>query len=396
MDLDTSMDAEISLDLDAQVKQDVDLGHLAETITTHVKVLQDYHKTDATSLTSFDSVAYTPTLSSSIPPSVQFISALKWLIHFKIFNLVPDESSISVPDLAFEADVPASELVRKWLAKDENFLQGLPFFVDVVMPASAKAAAATINWPGTREATETARNLAFKNKLDFHRHLINHGVDIDFVQFMNLVTEGRHPSATLLAGVVRDTINWSLLERDALVIDLGSCSPHFSELAELYPHLEFEAICPEDKIDLMTSIVVMNNPALMARIRFRSDDAPLTPCARVYLMIGMLHRKSDKQIVDMLENIYYRMDDSSRLIIVDSILSDAGEAPLATKRLWYCRDITMRQLHNAGDRTLSELNKLAEQASNGDLTLKCHTRQPGATSATVVFRNKGIMETREA
>lgn len=64
------MDAEISLDLDAQVKQDVDLGHLAETITTHVKVLQDYHKTDATSLTSFDSVAYTPTLSSSIPPSV--------------------------------------------------------------------------------------------------------------------------------------------------------------------------------------------------------------------------------------------------------------------------------------------------------------------------------------
>lgn len=73
-------------------------------------------------------------------------------------------------------------------------------------------------------------------------------------------------------------------------------------------------------------------------------------------MIGMLHRKSIVQVVDMLEDISELMNDSW-LIIVDSILPDPGETPLA---VWHCLDMAMRQLQNFGDRTLSELENLAE------------------------------------
>lgn len=132
---------------------------------------------------------------------------------------------------------------------------------------------------------------------------------------------------------------------------------------------------------------MMCNPALLTRIKFRSQDELVTPYARVYLMVGMLHRKSNEQVVDMLKNIFELMIDSSRLVIVDSILSDSSETPLATKRMWHCRDMAMRQLQNSGDGTLSKLEKLAKQASNGSLILECCTYQPGTTISTVVFRD---------
>jgi hypothetical protein len=42
----------------------------------------------------------------------------------------------------------------------------------------------------------------------------------EYAHLMNLLSDGRRTSTALLAGVVRDAINWSSLERDALVIDV--------------------------------------------------------------------------------------------------------------------------------------------------------------------------------
>lgn len=70
MDQDDSMNEEISFNLNVDVQQVFNLGLLAETIKTHVKVLEDYHRKDGTSLISFDSIAHTSTLSSRMSPSV--------------------------------------------------------------------------------------------------------------------------------------------------------------------------------------------------------------------------------------------------------------------------------------------------------------------------------------
>ncbi|KAL6875048.1 hypothetical protein J3F83DRAFT_539582 [Trichoderma novae-zelandiae] len=472
MDLDPFLNVVIPFSLEGHVEQDVTMGHLADTITTQVKVLEEYHQINKMPPISFNVGDANPPLLPHMPhhvrhareqivdsalrllelaagPSkmvaiacsqarqhdplcypggqdvrtavvlgsnatsqVQLISALNWLLHFRIFNIVSDYGSIALDDLADEAEVPVPELGRmlrmamahhiffehaenhvrhsyfsRMLAKDEDFLQGLPFFCNTVMPASAKIVETTDRWPDSQEGTETAHNLVFDRHLEFDQYAIFHNQTREYAHLKSLLYDGRRLSAALLAEVAHGSIDWSSLEKGALVVDLLSDSPCSLELAELFPHLQLEVRRRKDELEVLRNCVITKNLDLLCRIRFRSPNDPIPSFARVYLLVGLLHRKSNEEVHHVLSPICDYMDGSSRLIIVDSILSDPGDTPLAMKRMWQCRDMTMRQLHNSGDRTLSEVKELVCQASEECLVLESHTCRPGSTVATVVFRS---------
>ena len=112
----------------------------------------------------------------------------------------------------------------------------------------------------------------------------------------------------------------------------------------------------------------MNNSALLTRLEFIPESRRLAIGARVYLLVGILHRKSNEEVLSILSDVFHlSLSDYSQVVIVDSILPHSGDVPLATRIMWQCRDMTMRQLHNSGDRTLGELKKLLKKQVMDDL-----------------------------
>lgn len=108
---------------------------------------------------------------ANVSLQVQFISAIKWLLHFKIFDRIPERDVMPYDSLADEANVPVSELKRmlrvamanhffyevdgkavchnrfSWkLPRDGDVIHGLPFFCDTVMPAIGKMVDRTTEW----------------------------------------------------------------------------------------------------------------------------------------------------------------------------------------------------------------------------------------------------------
>lgn len=135
-------------------------------------------------------------LGAKVNSQVQTISALRWLLNFRIFDLAPVRGAISYRSMAKKSKVPPSELARmlrmvmanhifleyggesvqhnhfsSLLSKDDAFIYGLPFLCDTVMPASQKMVKTTVRWKGSQKENKTARNLAFDNDLNFARFL---------------------------------------------------------------------------------------------------------------------------------------------------------------------------------------------------------------------------------
>ncbi|UKZ50115.1 hypothetical protein TrVGV298_004371 [Trichoderma virens] len=167
---------------------------------------------------------------------VQFVSALQWLLHFKIFDLVPECDPVSYEDLAKEANVPASELKRMLrmvmvhhifrdykgkcchnyfstvLAKDEDFLHGLPFFCNTVMPASAKIVDTTNKWQGSKEENEKPFLVFGTTKEQFLSQLDETN---GYAHLTGLLGTSR--SLTYSTDVVHGVINWSYLRKGLLL-----------------------------------------------------------------------------------------------------------------------------------------------------------------------------------
>ncbi|PKK42302.1 hypothetical protein CI102_13094 [Trichoderma harzianum] len=289
MDSETSMDSDTTMDSEDAAPLKGSMGRLAKEITTQVKTWEQYqiehgmllttsgfdrylhgdrskllpqmpcHVVDAretiidSALKLLDQVAGPSKMISLALSQVQFVSALKWLLHFKIFDLVPKDKAVTYKSLAEKANVPASELMRMLrmamaykvflecgggigsrrgagagdavrhnrfssiLARDENFLHGLPFFCDTVMPASAKIVDTTMRWKGSQEKNEAAWNLASGHEISFDQHLSQHDQTSGYDCLMNVFDNGRSHSllAAHWAEVVHGTINWSSLGKGA-------------------------------------------------------------------------------------------------------------------------------------------------------------------------------------
>ncbi|UKZ67595.1 uncharacterized protein TrAtP1_008750 [Trichoderma atroviride] len=173
--------------------------------------------------------------------------ALKWLFHFDIFDLVPEEP-IGYDALAVSANVPVFELKRmlrlvmasyifseqvdetvqhntisRAFAHDENMRRGIPFFCDVVIPAAARMEDATIRWPGSEDSDETARNIALNDDLPFDEYLTECNQAEGYTRLMKLLGSEPFRQNVYSANVVQG-FDWASLPRDSLVVDVRSGS----------------------------------------------------------------------------------------------------------------------------------------------------------------------------
>ncbi|KAL7938557.1 hypothetical protein V8C35DRAFT_275808 [Trichoderma chlorosporum] len=419
------------------------MGPLANKISAQVRIWEDSHKEYGIPLPSFQDgegdvfsihqmprhaleareqiidsalklleLAAGPSRMISIALSqVQSILALKWLLHFDIFGLLQQNGSLKYQELANEANVPLSELTQALrmvmanhifmeyedgrvdhssfslaLAKDKNFVHGLPFFCDTVLPASAMMVDATIRWQGFQGIKKPASFFNLNRELTVSRNLSQNDEETGYARLMSLLGNRHSLSAACAAEVVHGTIKWSSLRNGATVVNLGSCDPTSLELAELYPHLHFEVHGSHDKLHVMKEFANMKNPGLMSRMNFCSDRAQMFKEADVYLLPGVIHHQSDEEIVNIFQQIYNFMDCDTLIIIVDdSVLPGPSDESLAMDRVWQCRDMTMRQLHGSGGRTLDELQELASRATEDEIRLHDHCFLPGTTVATLIF-----------
>ncbi|KAL6818011.1 hypothetical protein J3E69DRAFT_358247 [Trichoderma sp. SZMC 28015] len=331
---------------------------------------------------------------------VQFISAIKWLLHFKIFDRIPERDVMPYDSLADEANVPVSELKQmlrvamanhvffevdgkavchnrfSWkLARDGDVIHGLPFFCDTIMPTIGKMVDRTTEWQvlWSEEDDKTARNLAFDDDLGFDEFLDQTGEAHGYSRLMSLLNSSRSLPSTCLAEVAHGTIDWYSLRNGALIVDL-------------FPHLQFHVHAPLDTIGSMRDHLRNKSPDISNRIAFRSLDEAINRSADVYLLSGLTHRRTDKEMVEALKNIFHHgMNFDSRIIVIEPLLPKQGWSTMAMEKISQCRNITMWQLQNGGERTLEELEMLAKGVSE-DFFIESHTRQPNSTVTTVVFR----------
>ncbi|KAH6605740.1 hypothetical protein Trco_004893 [Trichoderma cornu-damae] len=422
--------------MDSEYGSPSDMSLLADQITMNISIWEDYNKRSGKSLLSVDSderiprmvldarddlmdaafkllqLAAGPSKITSIALShVRIRSTESAFAHgARGVHVLMTWESVSYDELAESANVPVSELKRKLrmvitscifsereddtvrhnafskaFAHDEDLMRGIPFFCDVVMPASAKMVDATIRWPDSEEDHETARNIALGHDMTFAQFLTQHDRADGYTSLMRLLGSECRRQTICLADIV-EGFDWQHLEKGSLVVDFGSCLYTWA-LAELFPHLRFQIKGPQDKLNIMKGFVGLKNPGLMARIDFCSCDSHNDQIARgaaVYLLPEILQHMPDDEVAGLLQDVEGAMVRGSKLIIVDPIIPDMGNGSLVIERERRCRDMIMRQLRNSGHRSLEELRQLATEAEGG-LEFVEATCLPGSVVTTMVF-----------
>lgn len=91
--------------------------------------------------------------------------------------------------------------------------------------------------------------------------------------------------------------------------------------------------------------------------------------ADVYLLRMILHDWPKKEAVKILQNILPALKDSSRIIIMDTVLPQPGSIPSAQERLLRARDMTMLEAFNSLERDLEDWKELLHSVDER-LTLK--------------------------
>lgn len=149
----------------------------------------------------------------------------------------------------------------------------------------------------------------------------------------------------------------------------------------MFPHLRFQIQGPHDKLSIVKDCISIKSPDLLARIDFCPrdiHDQQITHAAQVYFLAGVLQYLPDDEVRDILGNITRVMAPESSVIIVDSLLPEyGGDEPQAAKWESRCRDVTIRQLHNSGARTISQWEGLFTSV-DPSLYLRKSTRVSGS------------------
>lgn len=180
-------------------------------------------------------------LDANISPQVQTMSALKWLLDYKVFDHVPTWGTVSYNALADSAKAPVPELKRmlrmviashifsevegdmvrhnafsRILARDEYFLRGLPFYYNTVIPASTKATGTA----DSEETDEVVSNLAPEQASSSTQSPGQSTHADGYYNLIGLLGDKRILQAVYSAQILHG-VNWTFLNRRALIVDVG-------------------------------------------------------------------------------------------------------------------------------------------------------------------------------
>ena len=78
----------------------------------------------------------------------------------------------------------------------------------------------------------------------------------------------------------------------------------------------------------------------------------------------ILHDWAEKEAVQILSNLVPALLDGSKILIMDTVLPDPGTIPATKERMLRVRDLTMRQVFNSQERTMSDWEELVNLADS--------------------------------
>lgn len=96
----------------------------------------------------------------------------------------------------------------------------------------------------------------------------------------------------------------------------------------------------------------------------------------------ILHDWAEKEAVQILSNLVPALADGSKILIMDTVLPDPGTIPATKERMLRVRDLTMRQVFNSQERTMSDWEELVDLT---DSRLKITgTNQPNGSNMSLL------------
>ncbi|XRM40486.1 hypothetical protein ABZX51_003804 [Aspergillus tubingensis] len=350
---------------------------------------------------------------TNLTVDLQFICAVRWLLHFKIHTFVPQDGTISYQELSHMANVPEKLLrsylrlvmtghlfqeygttgmvghspVSRKLAGDPTLDYWGQYFAETVFPTAAKNVDATATWPDSNKLNETAHNLAFNHHGSFFDYISQDPArTVEFANSMRAVSTTNLFDTSHLC----KSFDWSSLG-DGVVVDIGGSTGHVSvSLAENFPSLRFVVQDrPEVVLNSIQRLEERELPlSVTTRIRFQGHSLfHLQPVkgAAVYLLRQILHDWPDQEAVQILRNILPALEPKSRIFIADIVLPETGSIPATQERVMRCNDLLLHQFTNTLERTLKDWLAIVRQV-NDRLRIQHVYRDPGSILSLIVLK----------
>ncbi|KAB8237685.1 O-methyltransferase-domain-containing protein [Aspergillus alliaceus] len=351
--------------------------HVPEDIQVAKEKLLDH------ALQIFQLVAGPGEYLQNVITGYHYMEILRWMSHFKIFELVPLDGSISYSKLAAKAGV--SELRLKSLARmgmtNHLFAEPAPGFIahsatsaalvtntkfsdqrvwmtSVITPVIASMVTAHERWPDSTAPNNTAFSAAFNTNLGMYEYIAKQPELYKlFGRVMDAVANSpKSDLKHLVSG-----FDWASLGKAKIGGNIGhSCVT----LAKAFPDLEFIVQDIPHVVEEGIKVIRENNEASIAdRIKFQEYDffqkEPVQG-AEVYLFRQIFHNWDFENSVKILKNTVGSMSEGSHVLIMDFVIPEPGSVSSVNERVLRSRDVGMMQLFNSMERDLEGWKAILE------------------------------------
>ncbi|KAF5637636.1 bikaverin cluster-O-methyltransferase [Fusarium tjaetaba] len=315
-----------------------------------------------------------------------YMEILRWMSHFKIFELVPLDGKISYTELASKAGV--AELRLKTLARmgmtNHLFAEPEPGFIahsatsaalvtnnrfsdqrvwmtSIIAPVIASMVTAHERWPDSTAPNKAAFNAAFNTDLRMYEYIAKQpDVYKLFGRVMDAIaTSPKSDLKHLVSG-----FDWAGLGK-ANVVDIGGNIGHSCvKLAEAFPDLTFIIQDIPHVVEEGAKVIKENNePSIANRIQFQEYDffqkQPVVG-ADIYLLRQIFHNWDFENSVKILKNTVESMGQKSHVLIMDFVVPEPGTVSSVNERVLRSRDVGMMQLFNSLERDLEGWKAILE------------------------------------
>ncbi|KAJ6143846.1 O-methyltransferase-domain-containing protein, partial [Penicillium samsonianum] len=379
--------------------------HVPEDIQVAKEQLLDH------ALQIFQLVAGPGEYLQNVITGYHYMEIMRWMSHFKIFELVPLEGNISYAELAVKAGV--SELRLKSLARmgmtnhlfaepalgfiahsatsaalvtNTRFSDQRVWMTSVIAPVIASMVTAHERWPDSTAPNNSAFSAGFNTNLGMYEYIAKQPELYKlFGRVMDAVASSPKSDlkhlvsgfdwASLGKAKVVDASSFSLIHPGYIKLtDFIGIDRRCVTLAKAFPDLEFIVQDIPHVVEEGIKVVGENSEASIAdRIKFQEYDffkkEPVQG-AEVYLFRQIFHNWDFENSVKILKNTVKSMSEGSHVVIMDFVIPEPGIVSSVNERVLRSRDVGMMQLFNSLERDLEGWKAILEAV---DSRLKINT-----------------------
>jgi 6-hydroxytryprostatin B O-methyltransferase len=329
---------------------------------------------------------------------------LRWIQHFNIATHVPEEGSISYPDLAAAASVPEPQLKRitRFVMLNGFFLESVPGLVshsamshllatspplqdfvnhavEFSYPVSVKMAEMTEKYKGSVEKNETAFNVAFDTPLPMFAWLKS---EPEHASRFGRLMGAMKSSPTYSVQHLVDGYDWAALGKGK-VVDVGGSGGHTSvAVAQKFTGLDFVV----QDLEYVVQQSKDNLPAdLQSRVEFMPHDfftAQPVKDADVYLLRQILHDWPDESAIVILKNLVTGLKAGAKILVMDQVVPAPGALPNVQEKAARTVDLVVMSHFNGKQRDFDDWKRIFK-AVDERLAIRSVSLHPGSVLSII-------------